>query len=109
MKANELRVGNWYKEDGEICQVTSNLIEDFWSYEIAWCEAIPLTDEWLLKFGFEEKDGGYILWDKNIYIKDNVYYYGTFGYPPNKLELKYVHQLQNLVHALTGEELTIKQ
>jgi predicted RNA-binding Zn-ribbon protein involved in translation (DUF1610 family) len=77
---------------------------------------IPLTEEWLLKFGFEinrqTKEENNI-WKRNweegcfeveqigtgFYLWDN-YCYGT--------KIKYVHQIQNLYFALTGEELTSK-
>jgi len=70
-------------------------------------EPIPLTEEWLLKFGFEKIDHIH----KDNYFKKNWLcceslsfdwrggYIGRIGY---------VHQLQNLYFALTGEELTIK-
>ena len=91
-------------------------------------EPIPLDEEWLLKFGFnhfpemihefrKDTDCGFNIslskmpyrWcfyrhecplsssydnDKGTYITDRF---------------KYVHQLQNLYFALTGEELTINQ
>ena len=75
---------------------------------------IPLTEEWLLKFGFEK------LTDKSRGFNSNSYTY-TKGisfivHLNDKLlsvnfwqgnEKKYVHEIQNLFFALTGEELTI--
>ena len=78
--------------------------------------AIPilLTEEWLLKFGFEKQ----MAWTYCIELKGNlklVYYLGEKGWSiGNKnysdfSNLQYVHQLQNLYFALTNEELTIKE
>lgn len=82
--------------------------------------AIPLTEEWLIKLGFEQQNG-ITVWKKEIQYIDESY--------PASLQLTnngtamqicragigaacapcfYVHQLQNLYFALTGEELTIK-
>ena len=79
------------------------------------CEPIPLTEEWLLKFGFEKSGGGLYL----TYETFEMYYInGVLGLSarvsdPNEgyidTKIKYVHQLQNLHFALTGEELTIKE
>ena len=76
-------------------------------------QPIPLTEEWLSKFGFI----------KEVIIEDGItynhYYNGNpielYGYDAQiyfdkgwDTELKYVHQLQNLNFALTGNELNIK-
>lgn len=78
-------------------------------------EPIPLTEEWLLKFGFEKKPM-YGKHNRYFFIKNKLYYcqhdFYSFVYSNNSLEIKepkYVHQLQNLYFALTGEELTLKQ
>ncbi|MCT3943873.1 hypothetical protein HZQ28_01105 [Elizabethkingia anophelis] len=71
------------------------------------CEPIPLTEEWLLKFGFKLKsdaDGEYYEnCGVNILIlrSDDIHFF--FGNPNTKD--KYVHQLQNLYFALTQKEL----
>lgn len=60
---------------------------------------IPLTEEWLVKLWPEYKDYGI----KNN--GDSVW----FEYTSERyIEINHVHQLQNLYHSLTGEELTIK-
>ena len=68
---------------------------------------IPLTEEWLERFGFEYSDlnGDSGLWKIppfQIYGKYNQFIYEY------ALDVNYVHQLQNLYFSLTGEELTIK-
>jgi len=121
MKANELRIGNWYNANGIFKQVTPNTIEEVWIAERTWCKPIPLTEEWLLKFGCEKVKsdiptfsivyGEFIEDDYehcliiNLDV-DNNFYIVINGV---KLILKHVHQLQNLCFALTGEELTIKE
>jgi hypothetical protein len=132
MKANELRIGNLVK-----CNFLGNTYKDRNPYfgsnifsiysackdfvkldlghnalqkvEILEIKPIPLTEEWLLKFGFDKKG------NKG---KLNVILSGNFGYKNGKTyfnswvilesQPKYVHQLQNIYFALTGEELTFK-
>jgi hypothetical protein len=74
-------------------------------------QPIPLTEEWLLNFGFEYHHDtphpnkvfrklhteGFIDLEQ---IK-HYYYGGSF----TSVECRYVHQLQNLYFALTGKEL----
>jgi len=77
-------------------------------------EPIPLTEEWLDKLGFEkcyDKElpyqnayrNGDLLLSQDFTMSYCAEYMETFGEP-----LTHVHQLQNLYHALTNEELTIK-
>ena len=63
---------------------------------------IPLTEEWLLKFGFENKKIRIGVYDLIVVLPNSAFYNGC-GFP-----CKYVHQLQNLYFAITGEELTMK-
>lgn len=77
--------------------------------------SIPLTEEWLLKFGFENgkfkrvrlqklnTEDWFIEYCTMISGVDSWIRVGIFT------EYKYVHQLQNLYFALTGEELKIHQ
>lgn len=74
---------------------------------------IPLTEEWLLKFGFIKMD-----WTENencyeksfVLQKDDKEGYNLMDNDVATLQqFKYVHQLQNLYFALTGEELTLKE
>ena len=133
MKASELRIGNLVDLGNRIAKVieinhlacvvvdleeTQDTIED---YERT--KPILLTEEWLLKFGFY-KDEEY-WWIGRIDCKycfkyrdwaDNWAFYieYTDGRPsddgvkyPIAFDIKYVHQLQNLYFALTGEELIL--
>lgn len=76
---------------------------------------IELTEEWLLKFGFDQttpdkwfalnicNDWTFLFWNNNV-LELSV---NRHGVVLSKIE--YVHQLQNLYFALTGEELTVKE
>jgi len=67
-------------------------------------EAIPLTEEWLLKFGFTFSDMIYSFDGFEILdLKQGLEFY-NHDYP---IKIKYVHQLQNLYYALTQTELTL--
>ena len=103
MKPNELRIGNWVETFEGVIQIQNGWEID----EGNECQPIPLTEEWLEKFGFEYSDlnGDSGLWKIppfQIYGKCNQFIYEY------ALDVNYVHQLQNLYFALTGEELTIK-
>ncbi len=74
-------------------------------------EPIPLTEEWLFEFGFEKKENNwkqlcicndwtYIYWERLAGVELSVNKYSVM-----LTHIKYVHQLQNLYFALTGEEL----
>ncbi len=117
MKANELRIGNFiFYANGDICKVSYHQIR----YLIITTEKvnyspIPLTEEWLLKFGFEKSnvvDKYYTINNQfAISTADDKFRFikGNFVCQLVLSELQYVHQLQNLYFALTNEELTIKQ
>lgn len=65
---------------------------------------IPLTNEWLLRFGFEHNTK-YEYYFYNKFILDNGFILMDIDI---NVEVKTVHQLQNLFFSLTGEELTLK-
>lgn len=132
MKATELRIGNLVTQNGflgyvysiksaeprvnkrysdkEIITLFDNgltvvTIEDI--------KPIPLTEEWLLNFGFELINNEFfksrnseicLFWtvNKNKMIPEYNEKRLITGY-----DFKYFHQLQNLYFALTGEELTL--
>jgi hypothetical protein len=112
MKVNELRIGNWYDQFNNHHKATWATLKqlDEAPKSQLWCKPIPLTEEWLLKFGFERRQ----IKDLISYTlpKLELYQYASnnnkifFEYADGEVELKYVHQLQNLYFALTGEELT---
>ncbi len=72
-------------------QSEESIIYPDFSQFIEFIRPIPLTEEWFC-------------WNFNMnYEPDNG------DYSKAQVELKYVHQLQNLYFALTGEELELKQ
>ena len=101
MKAQDLRIGNLVLDNHK------NIVEIRNGWEIDegdYTFPIPLTEEWLVKFGFEYSDlnGDSGLWKIppfQIYGKYNQFIYDY------RLDVNYVHQLQNLYFALTYEEL----
>ncbi len=98
MEAKELRIGNWVTENGRLIHIHDGFgIDHAYNFE-----PIPLTEDWLLKFGFELKNWGIKVWYlKGFEIDQNFYLKGIdWG-----VRFKYVHQLQNLYFALTNEEL----
>ena len=121
IKATELRIGNYidckYTGEGFIIngdfdavEVNMSHLEDieFGSIEFEY-KPIQLTEEWLIKFGFHKYADEY--WSNGniqIPLMDKIGG-GELLLSPYKnyaLEIKHVHQLQNLYFALTGEELT---
>jgi len=110
MEAKDLRIGNYVSVDE--CSTWAITELDI----VAVCtfkgshKPIPLTEEWLVKFGFFEKyKSCFNRWNiKGFSLNDNEDrngdLQGVFIYD-YKLEVSYVHQLQNLYFALTGEEL----
>lgn len=141
MKANELRIGNFVKVNyggvSIICDVAKVIFNEIFvkgimdddKCEFVFAgdpekyagkekgfEPISLTEEWLLKFGFDKvlprNDKMYYRLNDYFVIEDSrVFLLGDDAFEILKLrqEIKYVHQLQNLYFALTGEELTIKE
>lgn len=71
---------------------------------ISECKPIPITEEWLLKFGFG-KLCNRIIGKFQFNIIYNYCCEVQIGTQTIKIE--FVHTLQNLYFALTGEELTI--
>jgi hypothetical protein len=118
MKANELRIGNWYNEFGIPKQATSEFIDRLFKIQNAVKIAvdvsdIPLTKDWFLKFGFIPIKDIYILGDITLQPEKNGYQVVLTGDDPYcghfVTEIyRYVHQLQNLYFALEGKELSIE-
>lgn len=75
-------------------------------------EPIPLTPEWLERFGFEVY-GSEPYWKYadgiNGMFKNNRFRLFTFQTHGDYVPVDYVHQLQNLYFALTGQELELKE
>jgi len=133
MKKEELRIGNylrWKKDvhqefdDGTktkvadkhaVRKVSSNI-----DSSLEGKEAVPLTEDWLIKFGFEiEGKSNWFVFSNlclNLNFKDDF----NIGVENKRCVMvqddesyfqlifpEHIHQLQNLYHALTGEELKL--
>ena len=106
MDVKEFRIGNKVDLYGSIATIEP---VDFSGIGIAIKKGkpIPLTEEWLLKLGFEKIrtfDVFPTFFRNKINVNDGIVYVCGCGFLNH---IKYVHQLQNLYHALTGEELTL--
>lgn len=118
MKIQELRVGNYIYREGRKTKVYSIEPNNWFNGESDKLKPIPLTEEWLLKFGF--KEGAHIAegcheWTLQNNRKFRLQVLGSLICVSDtcelleEIELKYVHQLQNLYYALTGQELEIHE
>lgn len=130
---NELRIGNLISWHDGFGGVVTGLVYEVLADKVAISPAvpegkeggqgfmgikgidpIPLTPEWLERCGFKRMNAGWIndsgslsFYDKDSETGNGVYKmeYGTRNYAAGFL---YLHQLQNLCFALTGEEIEIK-
>lgn len=128
MNNSELRIGNLITYESDIVEVSgisrSGCIDynkngyDYGGWTSNEYQPIPLTEEWLVKFGLKEtKDQDVLRVNYVNYHKGTdtfnyciAYYFDDQGYVDNIFkEVKYVHQLQNLYFALTNEELNYEQ
>ena len=125
MKAQELRIGNFINIAG-FTQTVLATAEGGWieteSYNCYIGEIhntpnpIPLTEEWLFKFGFNVENlysidvGRKCIKAAKAQDEDIlILYRADIGLDFYSIEIvEYVHQLQNLYFALTGEELKTK-
>lgn len=116
IQANELRIGNFIT-----CENASGVIKVFY-HHIRYAQIykdnnytpIPLTPEWLERCGFtvekfNGEDACLIHSGKKLfasYFKRSKTLSVDVIYPR---KLKFLHELQNLYFALTGEELKVKE
>jgi hypothetical protein len=129
IKGRELRLGNLVKDRGEKVIRIDFLehIQDGYDTKFGqliflegtevhpmteyayYANAIPITDDWIIRFGFVRQDNNWktldlifatVSWERLAgfalsFDKESIYL-------PH---IKYVHQLQNFIYCLTGEEL----
>lgn len=140
MKATELRIGNYVFDcEGYVDKVTAIITPQIdnekncypWlrgttaimldnfvgAHNVDAIDPIPITQEWLERFGFVyDNDEDELILDAKSGISlmcahDSIVYYKGNLEPlwvDVLLNIEYVHQLQNLYFALTGNELTIQ-
>jgi hypothetical protein len=124
IKANELRIGNWleFNLHGSkwIGQIDHTDFEFIFDNDLRCANPIPLTEEKLIELGFKQDTVfgkktslfdlmplcgfSYDIVSKKVMILENGN--DTSHWIERKIE--YVHELQNLYFALTGEELEMK-
>ena len=123
LSANELRIGNYvFGKSPEREKWEEPYIIGLWDLESLLyhkerinIKPIPITEEWLLKLGFHkiaEDDfdktfgiGQISIRKSKLYISDKS---GVYLNQKRIAIIQYVHQLQNLYFALTGQELKTK-
>jgi len=111
MDATHLRIGNWVISpiDGE-AQINEKGIAHQVKHP-GYYQPVELTEEWLIKAGFEKEDMADLGIHVYIPISETADYClswsgGTIWLEQHDTGAKYVHQLQNLYFCLTGEEIT---
>lgn len=117
MKADELRIGNWYlgASRGNPLQATARFIQQL-DEGLLNCSPIPLTPEILEKCGFIKFNGFYWVSITNLKSELHIQFYGKDYVSTLRGQfcdlildkIDYLHQLQNLYFALCGEELIFK-
>ena len=133
LNAKQIRIGNYimsgnngkFYEDGSIGKVLEIGNEER-KFEQIYCECeesfdwffkdnyfpIPLTKEWLIKFGFkinrvtkEENNVWRKEWTEGYFELEEIISF-FFGHPVYSTEIKTVDHLQNLFFFVTNEELS---
>ncbi len=120
MEAIEFRIGNYVDLGNRIAKVIEiyskavTVVDLEETQDTLEClesrvKPIILSEKWLVNFGFKKNAE----WFSNSLFEINIEERGAHvrlimgGISKYLLHIKYVHQLQNLYFALTGEELTI--
>lgn len=128
MEAQELRIGNYVNYQGIVQKIHSLNMNEVRLGELAFDDfshrvensipkPIPLTEEWLVNFGWVEGeyDGQYVYEISLkfgvlilIYELDvEIFFIEWCSEVLEIEEIKYVHQFQNLCYELTKKEMTI--
>lgn len=108
---HELRIGNWVLEEnsGALFQINKGIDIDNYSGKFL---PVPITPVILKKYGFAFHDY-FKLWQKNKVLSgtgpdmelDRDFWVLNFSHQRIGVELKSLHQLQNLYFFLKGKEL----
>jgi hypothetical protein len=110
IQANELRLDNYIYKLGNVIQVENETFRNVSSMLFPY-EPIPITVEWLLRFGaapfFMNGLQTHFRIGLHMIRFDGDDFYLELGKGMN-IELTHIHQLQNLYFALTQTELTLK-
>ena len=108
--ANELRIGNYLYNDKVVVKIDAQSIFNIWDKSDKY-SPIPITEEWLFKFGFVLRGFYYHFPNHEIfkleqYKLNNAYFLRHGNESLDGVRINYIHKLQNLYFALTGKELT---
>jgi hypothetical protein len=130
MEAKDLRIGNLVFIGKEVNVLDlADFADIYENNTIKHFEPIPLTEEWLLRFGFEKgsfnqlQETHYInklniikvivsgigFWDVYTDYSPDISWSNGLNVITNNKGIKHVHQLQNLYFALTDQELILNQ
>jgi hypothetical protein len=123
MEAKNFRIGNWIRthKEEQIVDVLCDSINTY-SHECMTYDNvgfIEITNDWLIDFGFmKDNNGNYWIDLQTHYLElmpSNGYWYPVYAQVPEMSHeddqcvslnrIQYVHELQNLFFALTGNEL----
>lgn len=114
MKAEELMIGNYLQYESQICEVTEidysgcKLLKPsrfIVRYDFDEISPIPLTEQWLIDFGFEKLETGFLKTDSffSVFMDSDFYFWIGNDF---RINIEHVYQLQNIYFALTGKQLT---
>lgn len=128
---NELRIGNlFYNDRGHFCRLQTIGKRESWVFNETLktgfvhsfkdLSPVPLMPEVLSDCGFitldaetdliewGTKDGSFSIFNEGgLNEEANSPYYYEYGNNYKRIEIRHLHQLQNLYFALTGQELQI--
>lgn len=114
MEAKELRIGNLVFDGKGVYEVSLLTFQkdNEQGYYFKNLSPIRITGGWLKRFGFEKNENGeYEIQNTSFFYsksKEHTDYWVFRTMEYDTIEVKYVHQLQNLYFAITGKELEFK-
>lgn len=126
----EIRIGNiflhnsnWSNENEQLVEHEFKFTADHWYwlgenlFDLDNISPVPLTEEWLLKFGFVKQGVGNgilrqtMFWYKGLCLNEIMrgkrYRLKLGGDPLQDINIDFVHDLQNIVFALKKVELEV--
>ncbi len=117
--ATELRIGNWIQDlecepyHFQVEELRKYVGYSIWAYyrngsvKSKEVEGIPFNKDWFFKFGGVEESANRYYFGKLMFSISTMGIF-KFHYSGKVVYIDYVHNFQNLIHALTGKELELK-